>query len=367
MQVSTKEKNLKIVEVTDNAFLDAWDSFLAEYDQDSFYYQLAVIEHYEMLSKDVHNKSFVLMSNDVPLAICALFVEKVNGKFQGSLSNGGYIPAPLFYSQLSEKQHRALEEKVFNEMKHRLGELKADRLFIESNVLSVGVNNIEDQMMARFGALDISTTHHIVELGLEDEAFWKQIRHSSKSIINSGLRQYDFSVYDQSNYTHEIGRYFAKLHHKTSGRITRDISTFDEMNSWIKKGCALMFEQRYKGEIVQMIIVALGKGTAIGASAADDPEIEIPVPLTHSMNYFIYQEIKRRGGHYFDVGETAFRSTLFKQFSKKELAIHYFKRGFGERSYPLKKWVWFSTLSEELLYLDERLNNYKNFIAKAEG
>ena len=123
---------------------------------------------------------------------------------------------------------------------------------------------------------------------MKNNVIWKDFRHSAKSIINRGLKTYEFKVYDKSNYSDEIGERFRLLHHKTSGRITRPLVTFEKMCSWIYNESGLMFEQLLNGQVVQMIFVALGKKTAVGVSAADDPEIEIVIPMTHSINYFIY-------------------------------------------------------------------------------
>ncbi len=362
MAINTKKNNISFVNFFDSNYKRLWQAFLESYPQYSFHYQLPGIEYYKLLSKNVVDESFVLKNSDIPLAICVLVFENCNGRFQASMSNELYLPTPLFHPGLSNKQIRVLEELVFGEIKSRLAKYKVNRLFVQSDVMSVGFDKIEDQMFARFGALDVSSYHHIIDLGLSDEAIWEQFRHSSKSIINRGRKTYEFKVYDHSNYTDEIGTRHRLLHHKTAGRVTRPIATFEKMYSWIDNGCGLMFEQLLNGQVVQMIFVALGKNTAVGASAADDPDVEITVPLTHSMNYFIFQETKRRGIRYYDAGETAFRSTPYKMYSPKEMKIHYFKRGFSDRSFPLKRWIWFPNPDEELIYLEEKLAKYKQFV-----
>ena len=134
-----------------------------------------------------------------------------------------------------------------------------------------------------------------------------------------------------------------------------------KMNSWIKEGKGLMFEQSYKDQVVQMIIVGVGKYSAIGASASEDPDVKVPVPLTHSMNHFIFSECKKRGVKYYDIGETTNRGNLFYMPNKKVLNINYFKSGFG-RKYPYKKWIWFPTKSKEIETLDKQLVEYKKYI-----
>ena len=362
MTFNTKRENITIKNKVEAGFLAAWHAFFKDYPQYHFYYQLPIIEYYKLLSRDVNDQSFILLDSDNPIAICVLIFENVNGTMQASMSNGSYLPTPLFHKELSEKQLRSLEEFLLEEIKDRLAKFKVNRLFVKYDVLSVGIEQLEDQMFSRLGGLDVSSYHHIIDLELPDEVIWEQFRHSSKSIINRGLKTYEFKVYDKSNYTDTIGVRHRLLHHKTAGRITRPILTFEKMYSWVEEGCGLMFEQLLNDQVVQMIFVALGKKTAVGASAADDPDIDIVVPMTHSMNYFIFQETKRRGIRYYDLGETAFRSNMFSLFTEKELKINYFKRGFSTRSYPLKKHVWFINTEEEVKYLNERMMQYEEYL-----
>lgn len=359
MTIYAKIKNLKIIEASDNNFVHSWNSFLINFPQYSFNYQVPIIEYFKLLSNEPLDKSFVVKSNDEPLAICVLVFEQVGGRIQASWSNGGFLPIPLLHSELSKKQTSALEEFIFEEIKSRLLKHNAGRMFVCANSLSVGFDSIENQMLARFGALDISTNHHIKDLSMGEESMRSEIRHSYKSIINMGLKTYEFKVYDKHNYTSEVGLEHRLLHQKTSGRLTRPVSTFDKMYSWIENECGLMFEQRYNNQTAQMILVALGKGTAYGASAADDPDVKVPHPLTHSMNYFIFQEVARRGFKYYDLGPTTYRSTPFIMQTPKELKINHFKRGFGGRPYPHKNWVWFSEPADEVVYIEEQLYKYK--------
>ena len=39
--------------------------------------------------------------------------------------------------------------------------------------------------------------------------------------------------------------------------------------------------------------------------------------------------------------------------------IIYFKRGFGEHSWPQKRWIWFRDKGSELAYLSDRLKTYE--------
>ena len=355
-------ENLIFINESSPQFRGLWKEFVGFLPQCSYRHLPEVFEYYKMLSMAPGDLSFIVKNQQIPLAICPLLVETINERKQGSYSGGGFLPLPLFHPQLSAKQRRALEALVFEEAVQRLTKEGAQRWLIESDILSIGTDVVEDQIPSRMGALDVSLQCHIMDLTQSDEKLWAQIRHSAKSTINVGLKAYEFSVYDDTNFTFEIGERHRLLHHKCSGRITRPISTFHKMYSWVKEGSGLMFEQKYHGEVVQMIFVALGKRTASGASAADDPDFRWKIPLTHSMNYFIYKEVQRRGIQFYDVGETTYRSTPFRILSKKESTICDFKRGFGDHTLPWKRWIWFANSQEEISYLDEQMVNYRKYL-----
>jgi hypothetical protein len=364
--IATTPQHLRTISAEAPDFRELW---LRLYDQLPIVgnrYHPAIFEYYKMLSADgVEDCSFIILSEETPVALVPLLIERIGNQKQASYCKGGYLPHPIFNPHLGSKQIRSLEAKVFEAVTTQLNAKDATCWFVEADVLSFGTDAIEDQLAARFGALDVSTQCHIVDLTKPDEDLWQQIRHSSKSIINKGLRTYGFKVYDRSNFTFEVGERHRLLHHKAAGRITRPIPTFHKMYSWVHEDHGLMFEQTYDNRTVQMIFVVLGKGTACGASAADDPDFVPPVPLTHSMNFFIYKETQKRGVKYYDVGDTSYRDTMFNMRTVKERTISDFKRGFGQQTCPQKRWIWFASRSDEIKFLEQRLAAYKSYVVES--
>lgn len=366
--IATATENLSFLESNDARFRGSWSDVISAQTVCGFRYQPAILEYYKMLSAaGAVDSSFIVMSGDQPIAVAPLLIEKIGNHLQASIGNGGFLPHPLLHPKLGNRQKRAIENLVIEEIESRLHFHGVTRWRCEADVLSFGTDAMEGLAIARYNALDISMQSHVMDLTQEEDDMWEQIRQSSKSIINKGMKTYEFKVYDRSNYTPEVGERHRHLHHKAAGKITRPIATFEKMNSWIPEGCGLMFEQLYQGNTVQMILVAVGNGTASGASAADDPNFKPPVPLTHSMNWFTYKECKRLGIKYFDVGETPYRDTIYRIWTGKEKAIHDFKRGFGRQPMPAKQWIWFSDYAEEQRYLKERLAIYSEHLKDVSG
>ena len=352
--------NLEIIDYNSKEFKKLWNNFLEEYDIYSYKYNLQVMEYYELISNRCINKSFLIKNHESVLGICPLIIEEINNSNQGSIYNGkDSIPIGLFNKKLTYKQKNNLEKSMFENVKKIFEKKKVKRAFFQADSISVGLENMYDLYLDKEAALDMSSFHHIINLELKSEDLWKEIRHSSKSIVNKGLEIFEFKVYDKKNFTDEIGEKHRKFHHEVSGKVTRPIESFKKMSSWVKDDCAILFEQRFKGEIVQMIFVVIGGKSAAGASVVENLKIKTPIPMTHSLNFFIYKEMKKRGIKYYDVGLTSYRSTPFNTLNEKELEINYFKRGFGSRSYPLKLWAWFEDRNEEVDYLKKKISDYE--------
>lgn len=363
--VSGAKKNIEIIGIQHSEFKHYWNMFLETYPFHNFDYTFQSLEYRSMLlGQRAENRSFILKDKqNRPLSICPLFIiSDKNGQKKGAFGHSKPAPTPLFYPHLSEKQRRSLEDIVFKHGTENLKQHDAASWEFEADILSVGTELIEDQFPARHGALDISIHQHIVDLTQNEQNIWQQLRRRAHAEINRGLDIYDFKVYDQDNYCNEIGEKHMELHHKTAGKITRPIATFLKTYDWIVSGHAFMVEQRYQNQTVNMTLVELGKRMATGASTADDPNFTPPAPLMHSMMWTIMMECKKRGICYFNAGETNFRDTPYQQLSQKEKNIIYFKRGFGQLSYPLKKWIWFKDAQAELQHLQKCLKNYQAHI-----
>ncbi len=354
------DDNLKIVYSDNKNFKNLWSKFLKAYDQYSYKYVIDVLDYYLLISNKAINRSFLIQNHEEVLAICPLIIEKVKNSWQGSIYGGkDFLPIALFNKKLTLKQKNHIENILFKEIKDNFNKSEVKKAFFQADCISISLKDIYDTFLDKERALDISTIHHIVDLNLNEDQLWKQIRHSSKAIINKGLKLFDFKVFDSSNFQDELGETHRKMHHSLAGKVTRPIESFKKMSDWVKKGCAIFIQQSYKKQVAQLIYVAIGGKSAAGASVVENLNLKSPIPMTHSLNFFIYKEVKKRGVEYYDVGLTSYRSSLFNHLSKKEIDINHFKRGFGERNSPLRLWIWFEDHSEEILYIKEKLKFYE--------
>jgi len=367
--ISGKGKDLKIIDCGNPDFSILWNQFLENYPIYTYRHELRVFNYYKLVAGNaLKDCSFLLVGrNDLPLVICPLFTFKTHtGQKIGAMGESHYPPILLCHPNFSSKQRRAAENFAFEESIRRLKVEDVQRWQVEADILSVGTELIENQIFARKGALDVSIHQHIVDLRVDELDLRYQIRRRANTEINGGLKKYEFLIFDQDTFTDDIGKRHRLLHHKTAGRVTRPIESFELSYEWIKQGKAFFVEQRFNGETVNMTLVQMSKGTAIGVSTADDPDFKPKVPLMHSMMWKIMLECKNRGIDFLEIGETNFRETMYQILTSKEKNIIYFKRGFGTHSWPQKRWVWFRDKKAELDYLKAKLSQYENYLEMSE-
>ena len=158
----------------------------------------------------IQNCSFVIAKNDIPVAICPLFLEEQNNHYFFS-SNFGYQIAPLVSSCPSEKQRKKIERFCFEEI---------DKLAKRNSVVKCMrqidpiVGGYSYNVLTKYGYLDASLQTDVIDLGYELEVLWSNLRKSYKSLINNGIDEFTILVMDLENPNYEIHETYRKLHHK---------------------------------------------------------------------------------------------------------------------------------------------------------
>ena len=347
-------------------FVCNWNRFLGEYGIFSFRYSLEIIDYYKMFSKEIVDRSFVVVNtiDGIPLCICPVIIcredEKNTASYGGTVTK--FLPCPLFDKRLSRRQRLLVGRTCSAQLEKIFLEHRVTRWYSETTVVDIESMQMEEALPAVIGALDVSIQNHFLRVDVAEGDIKTQIRTRARNEINSGLRCYDFKVYDETNFTDSVGQRHQLLHQKTAGRLTRPIETFLRSYKWISEGKGLMFEQLYNGISVNMTLICFGGKVAYGASTADDPDFDPPAPLMHSMLWAIAIELKRRGFIYYEVGATNHRDSIYQILSPKEKSIIFFKKGFGTDTLPFKRWVWFSTRIEEVKFIEESLKAYKELL-----
>ena len=92
--------------------------------------------------------------------------------------------------------------------------------------------------------------------------------------------------------------------------------------------------KRAKTIIAFSLFIKFKDGAYYG-SAADDPDVQVDVPIAHIIQWKAIEWLKEKKIKYYEIGWQQFGNQFYDFPSYKELSICFFKRGFGGLSVPL--------------------------------
>lgn len=325
-------------------FEGLWKEFLSKNSHASVFYSLHWMAYQKYYSQDrfVKDLSFVITGpGQKPLAICPLYIEEYNGLRRFSY-RGEFLETlrtPLICLDEHRKHRKKLEEKVYDLI---------DSLAIENGVKKA--NFIIDPLcsiyeeerfnyLTQYGYTDISISTQIMDLKKSEEDLWMELRQSSRSLIDRAKKTYKIVLFDYKNPVREVHDQYVQMHHKVAGRITRPAETFDEQFEMLKDDEAILIGVDHEGKFVGFIYLIHGKKSAYAASAAHDPDFVTKVPRDNIVYWNAMLYYKSRGLEYMELDNQQFGPQLFDYPSKKDIAISFFKRGFGGKTYPLFRGV----------------------------
>jgi len=288
--------------------------------QASYRYLSLSLDAYLTISKNrsllYGDKSFIYYKDDKPLAGVFLPIEK-NGKYFAMSIKNNYVNAPLFIDY-------SVEKEVFNII---------DDIAKDNNVSKIMfvVDPLENRAynyLQKYNYLDTSILVYIINL---EEDLFNSCRRNHRRNIKKILNNNDFLIFymDAKNPSYKIHEEYRELHHKCSGRVTRDKKSFDLQFEKLKQGNATLFGLKYKNKNIAYIYFEYSADKAISASAADDPDYS-KFPLYHILMFSAMEYLKKKGIKYIDTGNPSSPSPQINYYpDEKQLNIAHFKRGFG--------------------------------------
>ncbi|OEU67730.1 MAG: hypothetical protein BBJ57_06300 [Desulfobacterales bacterium PC51MH44] len=328
--------SIYVIYPDDSNFKTLWQSFV-ERNNVSWRYSPERMEYEKVYCHKtlIQDCSFVIKKDDLPVAICPLFLEEQNEHHFFS-SDLGYQTAPFISSCLSEKQRKKIERLCFEEI---------DKLAKKNGVVKCMrqidpvIGGYSYNVLTKYGYLDASLQTVIVDLRNEIKSLWSTLRKSFKSLINNGKENFNILIMDSENPDYEIHEAYRKLHHKTSGRITRPLKTFDMQFEDLKNDRAILIGLKEKERFVAFSYFSHYQNSVYYGSSSDDPDYESKIPLEHCIIWAAIEYYKKRGFSFFEVGVQQFRTQFFDHPSQKDLNICFFKRGFGGKIIPFYRGI----------------------------
>jgi hypothetical protein len=319
-----------------------WDSFCLASDDAWFWHTSDFIEYTLNLRPNLRSqsKSFIVLDGGEVLAASPVFIEAKefdNWEYMELSFGGDYCPAPALKNGLSEHKREEVLKAVFDhvdELARELGARRASFRLTPTAKSFLCCRRVSFNYLMKYGFFDNSLNTQVIDLSLPETELKKAVRKGHKYDIGRGARDYVISTYDSENITRDIFEQYRLLHHRAAGRVTRPLITFEMMHDWIKKGKAILVGAQCRGRHVAFSLCIVYKEAAYYGSAADDPDFEANVPVSHAIQWETMMRLKRAGIKYYEIGLQQYGCQIYDQPSQKDMGISFFKRGFGGVTVP---------------------------------
>lgn len=331
---------MEIIPLTADLHKD-WDKFCLESDEAWFWHTTGWLEYTLRLRPEFRSQpeSFLVMNNGTPVAICPLILNTIpeGGEEYNAFSfdrSGGMIP--VLRNDLASRQRETVLKMIFKHIDDLAVEhdVKICLLRFSPLVPAFRQQNQYNYLM-KFGFLNTSLNTQLLDLTDDLSQINKNVRKGHKYDIHRGEKAFEVNVYDKNTVTKEIFDQYRILHHKTAGRVTRPLITFEMMYHWILEGKAILCGASYQEKYVAFDLVNIYKDGAFYSSASDDPDVETDVPTSHVLQWKVINWLKENGFRTYEIGLQQFGTQPYDFPSEKDKTISFFKRGFGGFTAPV--------------------------------
>ena len=358
---------MNIVPLTEDLY-EKWDDFCLQSDDAWFWHTTDWLEYTIHLRPELKskNKSFIIMNNNIPVAICPLILNTISEKdsqyniFSFDRESG---ISPALKNSISLNQRNKISKYIFNYVDKLALELDVKKTLFKISLLSpANFKECRYNHLMKFGFLNTTLNTQIINLSNDLNQIQNDMRKAHRYDIHRAEKVFEVNIFDKNNINKEIFNQYRFLHHKTAGRVTRSLITFDMMYEWILKGNAILCGILYKGKYVGFSLINIYKDGAFYSSASDDPEVETSIPISHVMQWKIINWLKKNGFRIYEIGLQQFTFQLYDFPSEKDKTISFFKRGFGGFTVSVFSGEKFYSKEFFIKIMSDRIEKYKNEI-----
>ena len=328
---------MDIIFSDEKKFSVVWNEIVNENSNASWHYLPKWIKYQRIYcsSKLIKDLSFIIIDDYEPVALCPLFLEQNKGNRQFSYASV-YQVAPLVKKNIFHRKRKRIERNCFEKIDELAREYDVSKAMF---ILDPLAERYDHNILMEYGYLDTSTSTAIIDLSLNTEDLWSNLRKSFKSLINNGKDKFNIFIMDYNNPDFEIHENYRKLHHKTSGRVTRPIETFDLQFDMLKEDNAILIGLQDSNKFIAFSYFLHHKQGVYYASSSDNPDFETDIPLEHCIIWTAIEYYKKRDIKYLEIGMQQFGHQIFDHPNQKDLNISFFKRGFGGNNVTLYRGI----------------------------
>ena len=283
------------------------------------------------------NLSFIVIEDKIPTAVVILYIEEIAKIFQISFNNSHSV-IPAINTDITYRKQEKLLKFIFESVDKIVIEYKCRKVLLRFDPLSNPeakhkIFNFNYLLMFNF--IDNSILSRLIDLRESESILLGNMRKGHKSAIKQGMKNFSFEFYNKENISSSIFDIYRVMHHKAAGRVTRPLVTFKIMNEWINHNNAILVLGKHKEDYVASILITTYKNSAYYASGAEEPDIDLPVPIGHALMWKSICFLKTIGIEFFETGWQQYGNLPYDKPSEKDLNISLYKRGFGGYAVPV--------------------------------
>jgi hypothetical protein len=341
-----------------------WDKFCLESDDAWFWHTSLWLEYTINYRPELQpeSKSFIMSLNNKIVGICPLVLETHDTVKEFSFG-GAYGPTPALQNGVTKKQRDKMGKQAYQEIDRLAQENKVKRVRLKCSILNKSFIEAPKQQynyLMKFGYLDTSINTQILDLSKSLEELRRDIRHGHDADIDRSSKFLKAEIYDKTNITKEIFEEYIQMHHRAAGRITRPRITFDLMHDRIKHGEAFLIGATKEKKFVGFSYFNAYKNNVYYSSSCNEPGETLPV--AHFIQWAAIQWMKENNIHFYEIGWQVYKNTMTDFYSKKEVHIGRFKRGFGGFTVPLFMAEKYYDKNYFLAMYKERIKQYTEYL-----
>jgi hypothetical protein len=270
---------------------------------------------YQISHPDTHqNSTFALLLEGRP----ALMVQATQEK--GELS---WFDMPSNFALCKGLDSISAGRVVTRALRH-LESLGFESAWVSKGVLPPPEPNAVDRICLERRAEMIMSAHAVADLTHDIDFLRRDVRESSRSLLNWGERNLDVRIINSSHPDEGLLNLYPEFHARISGSAKHGQEYWDAFFESVRNGFGEMILGFYQKDLVSALLVMDQGGCAYYISAVNDRN-RFDKPLGHWPLFLSLLRAKERGMRRYDVGE--FYSST-EGANEKQENIGYFKRGF---------------------------------------
>lgn len=284
--------------------------------------------------KNINNLSFKILDEERrELAWCLLCIDKSHDDGIPLLWGGG-VPG-IFWMSHEIPPSAFMEIYKFGQecIKKRMIQFEKKAVLINDFFSHGCLSPLTQEIMRSKDSTSSLSFWHCIDLSSSVATLKFMIRRRYKTIINKGLRLYDFWVVERNNFEQNAITDLHNCHITASGRDVYPSVFWEACAEIVQSGHGYVVNARMNNDVKGSVFMICSGSRVYYAIGAFDRALQ-ETGLSHACMWTALLWAKRKNFSVFETGQTFFEACE-NSVSQKEMSIGFFKRGFGGKNLPV--------------------------------